>query len=65
VKFVVPYDEGVFYGMREVRGVKTVSNVQLYVDLFNFPARGEEAASQILEVMLKEWRQKKEVLLNV
>jgi hypothetical protein len=65
VKFVLPYDEGVFYGMREIRGAKVVSNVQLYVDLFNFPARGEEAASQLLEVMLKEWRRKKEVPQNV
>jgi hypothetical protein len=64
VKFVLPYDEGVFYGMREVRGAKVVSNVQLHVDLFNFPARGEEAASQLLEVMLKEWRREKEVPQN-
>jgi len=60
VKFVVPYDEGVFYGAHEAKGVKLVSNVQLYVDLYNFPARGEEAASQLLEVLLKEWHQKKE-----
>ena len=65
VKFVVPYDDGVFYGMREVRGAKLVSNVQLYVDLYNLPARGEEAASQLLEVMLKEWQQKREVRQNV
>ncbi len=65
VKFVLPYDEGVFYGMREIRGAKVVSNVQLYVDLYNFPARGEEAASQLLEVMLKEWRREKEVPQNV
>ena len=65
VKFVLPYDEGVFYGMREVRGAKVVSNVQLYVDLFNFPARGEEAASRLLEVMLKEWRRGKGVPQNV
>lgn len=67
VKFVVPYDEGVFYGAHEVKGIKVVSNVQLYVDLYNFPARGEEAASQLLEVLLTEWRQrrKKEVHQNV
>jgi hypothetical protein len=65
VKLVVPFDEGVFYGVYEVRGVKVVSNVQLYVDLYNFPARGEEAASQLLEVLLKEWRRKKEVIQNV
>ena len=60
VKFVLPYDEGVFYGTRKVRDVKVVSNVQLYVDLYNFPARGEEAASRILELMLREWQQKRE-----
>lgn len=60
VKFVLPYDEGVFYGTHKARDVKVVSNVQLYVDLYNFPARGEEAASRLLELMLKEWRQKKE-----
>lgn len=64
VKFVLPYDEGVFYGAYEVRGVKVVSNVQLYVDLYNFPARGEEAASQLLEVLLKEWHGK-EAIQNV
>jgi len=64
VKFVLPYDQGVFYGAYEVRGVKVVSNVQLYVDLYNIPARGEEAASQLLEVLLKEWH-RKEVVQNV
>ena len=60
VKFVLPYDEGVFYGTRKVRDVKVVSNVQLYVDLYNFPARGEEASSRLLEVVLREWQQKRE-----
>jgi len=65
VKFVLPYDEGVFYGVQRVKGVKVVSNVQLFVDLYNFPARGEEASSQILEVILKEWRLKREIEKNV
>jgi len=60
VKFVLPYDQGVFYGTRKVDGVKVVSNIQLFVDLYNFPARGEEAASRLLEVVLKEWQQKRE-----
>ena len=55
VKFVLPYDEGVFYGTRVVRGVKVVSNVQLYVDLYNAPSRGGKPASQILGLILKEW----------
>lgn len=55
VKLVVPYDEGVFYGSREVKGVEVVSNIQLYVDLFNYPSRGEEAASRLLDEILEEW----------
>ena len=61
VKFVLPYDEGVLYGTRVVRGVKVVSNVQLYVDLYTVPARGGKAASQILELILKEWQEAKEM----
>jgi len=69
VKFVLPYDEGVFYGQQNstvwisdqvMNVVNVVSNVQLYVDLYNFPARGEEAALHLLECILKEWHEKKE-----
>ena len=59
VKFVLPYDEGVFYGTCKVRDVKVVSNVQLYVDLYDFPARGEEAAEMILRVLEKQWAPQK------
>ena len=65
VKFVLPYDDGVFYGTRVVRGVKVVSNVQLYLDLYNVPARGGKAASQILELILKEWQEEKEMQAKV
>ena len=44
---VKPYDEGIFYGVQEVRGLRVVSNVQLYVDLYNYPARGREAAEHL------------------
>jgi len=60
IKLVLPYDEGVFYGSREVMGVKVVSNIQLYVDLYNYPARGEEAASKILDKVLMEWHRGKQ-----
>lgn len=67
VKFVIPYDTGVFYGLQsvnvrgldEVSVVNVVSNVQLFVDLYNFPARGEEAASRILERILEDWHEKR------
>jgi len=57
VRIVIPYDKGVFYGLKSIRGIKVVSNVQLFVDLFNYPARGEEAAQNLYNIMEKEWSQ--------
>jgi len=59
VSIVLPYDEGVFYGTTRISGVSVVSAVQLYVDLFNYPARGEEAAEVILRTLEKEWNSRK------
>jgi hypothetical protein len=56
VKFVIPYDEGVFYSSRRLNGVMIVSPVQLYVDLYNYPGRGEEAAQKLLEKIVKDWQ---------
>jgi len=55
ISMVLPYDEGVFYGASRVNGLNVVSKVQLYVDLFNYPARGEEAAEAILRELNKQW----------
>jgi len=64
VKFVIPYDEGVFYGQqtadiqishREIGRVNIVSNVQLFVDLYNYPARGLEAAEHLYERIVEKW----------
>jgi len=56
VELCVPYDKGVFYKQQEYRRddgvVNIVSNVQLYMDLFNNPARGEEAAEHLRKVKL-------------
>jgi hypothetical protein len=52
-------DEGVFYGVSQVGGVNVVSKVQLYIDLFNYPARGEEAAEMVLKTLEKEWGSQK------
>lgn len=57
VKFAIPRSKGVFYGAREINGVKVVSDVQLYVDLLNYPARGEEAAGEIYKAIEKRWKQ--------
>ena len=47
VFLVEPYDEGVFYKVQRLREVCVVSNVQLYVDLYNYPARGREAGEHL------------------
>ncbi len=49
IVLVRPYDEGVFTGLQVVEGVNVVSNVQLYVDLYNYPARGREQAGFLRE----------------
>lgn len=54
VTILEPYDEGVFYGLQDVKGTKVVSDVQLYLDLKSYKERGEEAASFILEQRLKK-----------
>lgn len=55
VKLVTPYDEGVFSGSAQAEGVNVVSMVQLYVDLYNYPGRGEEAAEKVFEKIMKNW----------
>jgi hypothetical protein len=59
-----PYDEGVFYGARDV-GVegspalagRVVSDVQLFLDLKSYKARGEEAADFLLQQKLRpQWQ---------
>jgi len=52
VFLVEPYDEGVFYKIQRLRGVLVVSNVQLYVDLYNYPARGREAAEHLRKTVI-------------
>lgn len=48
-----PYDDGVFYETREIGGDSVVSDVQLYLDLVGSKARGEEAATFLLEQRLR------------
>lgn len=44
IHLVEPFDEGVFYGKQIVKGIQVVCNTQLYLDLYNYPARGKEQA---------------------
>lgn len=61
VKFAIAEGDGIFYGMKDIRGVKVVSDVQLYVDLLNFPSRGEEAANEVYKVIKNNWVSKEVV----
>ena len=54
VELFVPYDKGVFYKQQAIPSsqhgdIPVVSNVQLYMDLFSNPARGEEQAQHLRE----------------
>lgn len=55
VSLLSPYDEGVFYGTREVEGIRVASPIQVYLDLIGFRGRGEEAAQPILERIRSQW----------
>jgi len=53
VRVVLPYDEGVYYGLKTVDEAKVVSPIQLYLDLIKIPGRGEEAAKALMENVIK------------
>jgi len=64
VELYIPYDEGVFYRTQRIiyttqtkygdvnQDIPVVSNIQLYMDLFNNPARGAEQAEHLREIKL-------------
>ncbi|MBI4378428.1 MAG: hypothetical protein HY578_04960 [Nitrospinae bacterium] len=53
VTLLQPYDEGVFYGLRDINDINVVSDIQLYLDLKSFKGRGEEAAQAIFEQRIR------------
>jgi hypothetical protein len=52
VHLIQPYDEGVLNPIQTIEGLKVVGNVQLYLDLVNHPARGQEQAAALREKAL-------------
>ena len=44
ISIYIPYDEGVFHKTQQVKNINIVNNIQLYLDLYNHPARGREQA---------------------
>jgi hypothetical protein len=63
IKFVIPYDEGVFYSQQHIKislsnasnKINVVSDIQLYVDLYNYPSRGLEAAEHLYQYIIQKW----------
>ncbi|MBI4249802.1 MAG: hypothetical protein HY611_09900 [Elusimicrobia bacterium] len=58
IHLVQPYyaDSGSF-GVREVRKLPVVSDVQLYLDCYRYPVRGREQAEHILsQVIMPRWK---------
>ena len=53
IRIISPYDDGVFYGTRNIQEQSVVSPVQSYLDLKDEKARGEEAAEALLEQVIK------------
>ncbi len=57
ITLMVPYDEGVFYGVQEVDNLNVVSDIQLYLDLRSYKQRGKDAAQFLLDRRIKkEWQ---------
>ncbi len=53
VTILTPYDEGVYYGAKMIDGTMIASPVQIYLDIVGFKGRGEEAATMLLEKIIK------------
>jgi hypothetical protein len=57
ITLMLPYDDGVFFGIKELKGVVTVSPIQTYLDLVGAGEEGAEAAENLLRhVIQAEWR---------
>lgn len=55
IGLLIPYDEGVFYGAKEVGGSQIANLAQVYLDLQNSRGRGQEAADAVRKEMEKSW----------
>ena len=49
---ITPSDDGVLLNTQTIDGIRIVSNVQLYLDLFNYPMRGKEQAGHLREKLM-------------
>lgn len=48
------YKSAVFFNTQTIKGYNVVSDLQLYLDLYNFPQRGRDHAEYLLETLKEE-----------
>ena len=49
---IAPSDESILMNAQNIDGLRVVSNVHLYLDLFNYPMRGREQAEHLREKLV-------------
>jgi hypothetical protein len=52
VHLMEPRDEGVMFNVRTIGDIPVVSDLQLYLDLYNWPTRGREQAEHLRETVM-------------
>lgn len=55
ISLLLPYDDGVFYGLKDVDEIAIASPVQTFLDLQNYRGRGQEAAQAVRKEIEKTW----------
>ncbi len=55
ISLLIPYDDGVFYGAKDMDEIAIVSLVQTYLDLQSVRGRGQEAAQAVRKEIEKAW----------
>lgn len=55
VNLIIPNDKRILTDLQHIGGIKIVNNIQLYLDLYKYPARGREQAEFLREQKIKTW----------
>lgn len=53
INLIVPSDKRILSVFQKIKGIKVANNIQLYLDLYKYPARGREQAEYLREQVLK------------
>ncbi|MFH1654119.1 MAG: hypothetical protein ABIE74_08695 [Pseudomonadota bacterium] len=53
VNLVIPQNPRIFNQVQKFKGYNIVNNIQLYLDLYKYPARGREQAEHLREQVIK------------